>query len=118
MQLAMRIETAQTHDVLNSFSPDITHKVLIDDAIVGFYVVSDFPDHLHLDHLYVHPDHQSKRIGSEIMLTVIERSRVLNKPIMLGALKGSRSNRFYLSHGFKKIDDSEFDNFYEFTHNS
>lgn len=98
---------------LDSFDPDATQKVLIDDELVGFYVVTEHSEHLYIDHLYVHPNHQGKSIGSTVLKSVIERARRINKPIKLGALKGSRSNLFYRSHGFVKVAEGEYDNYYE-----
>lgn len=75
-------------------------------------MVTEHPEYLYLDHLYVHPNHQGQRIGSTVLSNVIDTSRRLNKPIKLGALKGSQSNRFYVSHGFVKVAEGEFDNYY------
>ncbi len=98
---------------LDSFDPDATQKVLIDDELVGFYVVTEHSEHLYIDHLYVHPNHQGKSIGSTVLKSIVETGRRINKPIKLGALKGSRSNQFYRSHGFVKVTEGEYDNYYE-----
>lgn len=55
---------------------------------------------------------QGQKIGSRLLVTIIEQGNTLRKDIKLGALKGSRSNHFYLSHGFVKTHEEEFDNYY------
>ena len=101
--------------LLSSFNAANTQVIYVDEAIVAFFVVQEHIDHLHLDHLYVHPDHQGKRIGSHIITKIIEQARCRGKGIRLGALKNSRSNSFYLSHGFRKTHEDKFDIYYELT---
>ena len=43
---------------------------------------------------------------------IIKKGCDLGKEIRFGALKVSRSNGFYLSHGFVKTHEEEFDNYY------
>ena len=43
---------------------------------------------------------------------IIKKGCDLGKEIRFVALKGSRSNGFYLSHGFVKTHGEEFDNYY------
>ena len=97
---------------LSKYDNSVTMKVLVKEQLAAFYVVYEAEDHLFLDHLYVHPEYQGNKIGSKILLSVIKRSQELYKPIKLGALKGSRSNQFYISHGFVKTHEEEFDNYY------
>lgn len=98
---------------LSNYDPETTLKILIASELVGFYVVTDFPSYRYVDHLYIHPEHQAKKIGSKVLTDIIEGGRRAGKSIKLGALKGSRSNQFYLSHDFVKISEGEFDNYYE-----
>ena len=51
-----------------------------------------------------------------MLANIIDRSARDKKRIKLGALKGSRSNDFYVSQGFVKIDEGEYDNYYERKH--
>ena len=99
---------------LSMYLPDSTSKILLNDALVGFYVVSEFQNHLYVDHLYIHPAYQGEKIGSKVLAKIIEMGKGAEQPIKLGALKQSRSNRFYQSHGFIKVDEGEYDNYYEF----
>jgi GNAT superfamily N-acetyltransferase len=101
---------------LQKFDPNATRRVLVDDELAAFFVVLDKGDHLYVDHLYVHPDYQSTGIGSSLLELIKEQARLADKPIRLRALKGSRSNEFYTSHGFIKTHVEALDNYYQFTH--
>ena len=103
---------------LDKFDPKITYKMVVNDNVIGFYVMLDKGDHLYLDHLYILPDYQGKGIGGNIINKLKSVSRSLDKTIRLGALRGSDSNRFYLKHGFKKTHEGEFDIYYQFNPNS
>lgn len=121
--LAMResLEAIGRYDVsrvrdrfLSTFDPSHTKAIMLEDSLVAFFVVVEHGDHLYLDHLYVHPQYQGKGIGSNVLESVFVRAQNMQKPIRLGALKGSRSNEFYLSHGFIKTHEEEYDIFYEY----
>lgn len=99
--------------LLANFEPENTKMVFIEEVLVGFYVILDKGDHLYLDHFYIDPDHQSRKIGSAILLIIIKFAKIQCKPIRLGALKQSRSNNFYLAHGFEKTHEGEHDIYYE-----
>jgi GNAT superfamily N-acetyltransferase len=100
--------------LLAHFKPENT-KIVFDKAtLIGFYVLLEKGDHLYLDHLYIDPDHQSKKYGSAILHTIIECARVQCKPLRLGALKQSKANDFYLTHGFEQTHEGEHDIYYEF----
>ena len=101
---------------LENFQPKTTKKIIVGEELVGFYVVTEFESYLKIDHLYVDPKHQGKKIGSTVLTKIIADGRLADKPIKLGALKGSESNRFYKSHGFIKVDEGEYDNYYELRH--
>lgn len=101
---------------LENFQPEKTQKILVDEELVGFYVVTEFASYFYIDHLYVDPRHQGKKIGSAVLTKIIADGRRVDKPVKLGALKGSASNRFYKSHGFIQVDEGEYDNYYELKH--
>ena len=98
---------------LSGFDPDHTKKIVVEEELIGFYVVTEKQDHFYLDHLYIAPSHQRKSYGSTILKKIIKQAQAKGKPIRLGALKESPSNQFYLSHGFRKTREGEFDNYYE-----
>ena len=98
---------------LSDYSPEDTRIFYSSTGVSGFCTFIEKPDHYYLSHLYVEPESQGCGIGAEILKQLSEESDGKNKPIRLGALKESRSNEFYKSHGFVKTHEGEFDNFYE-----
>lgn len=99
---------------LESFVPSHTTWILWHGEAVGFYALTQHPDHLYLDHLYIHPRHQGNRIGSEVLQTILSRSNESQLPVRLGALRDSDSNRFYQRYGFVKTHEEEWDLYYEY----
>jgi len=98
---------------LDTFVAQDTMKMIDHDELVGFYVVRERSDHLWLDHLYIKPKYQEKQLGKDALDRVIALAKEQALPIRLGALKGSRSNGFYLKNGFKQTHEDEFDIYYE-----
>lgn len=99
---------------VDGFDREATRKVDVAGRLAGFYVVRDKGDHLYLDHLYIHPDCQGKGLGSSILADIIAAARERQLALRLGALRGSRSNAFYQSHGFVQTHEDEWDIYYEY----
>ena len=97
---------------LDSFAPEYTRGVFLQDQLVGVLVVRPVGDELLLDHLYIEPTHHGAGIGSAVLKTVVQEARTVGKVLHVGALKGSKSNGFYLQHGFKLQSQGEWDNYY------
>ncbi len=97
---------------LASFEPALCRFIETDDARVGFFLVRPQPDHWHLDHLYILPEHQARGIGAAVLRQIIADADSQGMPIRLGALRGSQSNDFYRRHGFEQTDESEWDIYY------
>lgn len=100
--------------LLSNFQPDDTQKIFYQGKLVGFYVLLDKTDHLYLDHFYIDPEFQSAGIGGAVTAEIKKIAEQQQKPIRLGALKGSRSNEFYRRHGFQPTHEGEFDVYYQF----
>lgn len=99
---------------LETFTPSDTKKIIDGNELLGFYVIRDKGDHIYLDHLYLAPSHQNKKLGKTIVERIVKEAHQRNLPVRLGALRGSRSNDFYLRNGFVKTHEDEFDIFYEY----
>jgi GNAT superfamily N-acetyltransferase len=97
---------------LAGFSPALTRHVDAGCERVGFVVTRPQADTLLLDHLYIHPAHQGRGIGSAVLAQVFEEARALALPVRVGALRGSDSNRFYLRHGFQEVGRGDHDVYY------
>jgi protein tyrosine phosphatase (PTP) superfamily phosphohydrolase (DUF442 family)/ribosomal protein S18 acetylase RimI-like enzyme len=95
-----------------SFYPEGTRFIVLDGRRVGFYTFRHADDGAHLDHFYIHPDWQSRGIGSFVMRRLLAESDAGQRTIHLGALRGSESNRFYQRHGFTKTSEDEWDIYY------
>lgn len=97
----------------SGFSPEQTRYILSNGERVGFVVVKQNDKHLLLDHLYIHPDHQGKGVGSAVLEQLFGDANAAALPIRVGALKQSEANRFYQRHGFVQVDEGEWDIYYE-----
>ena len=95
-----------------SFVPEQTTLLIKKGNIIGFYMLSIDNRRLFLHHLYIDPGFQGNGEGTKLLNQVKQIAQEQNKTIELEALKQSRSNAFYCTHKFIKVDESEFDNLY------
>lgn len=108
-----RFDSERARERLRStFSPRHTRVILFEGATVGFYAARPSPEGLSLDHLYVHPDFQSRGIGGFVLKHLFAEVDQNATPIKVGALKESASNRFYQRYGFEKTGESDWDIYY------
>jgi GNAT superfamily N-acetyltransferase len=96
----------------HSFHPEHSQFIAMDGEKVGFYTLRPIEMSLKLDHLYVHPNCQSRGVGSFVMRKLLSEADTQRLPIQLGALRESRSNEFYQRHGFVKTHEDEWDIYY------
>jgi GNAT superfamily N-acetyltransferase len=103
---------------LTGFEPSNTWHIVVDGAQAGVIVVRELAAshqadaHLMLDHLYIHPDHQSRGIGARALSWLHNRADTSGLPIHVSALKDSRSNDFYQREGFVLTQVAEWDKYY------
>lgn len=97
---------------LDTFDPQYTREILLARERVGFVVVRPSEDGLVLDHLYVVPSVQGSGVGTGVLAMIFAEADQARKNLRVGALKDSRSNAFYLRHGFKLIGTADWDNYY------
>jgi GNAT superfamily N-acetyltransferase len=96
----------------SGFSPEHTRHLVVSGERVGFVTVKPRDFGLLLDHLYVHPKFQGRGLGALALGTVFREADSLGLALRVGALKESDSNRFYERHGFQKVEEGEWDNYY------
>lgn len=98
----------------DGFDAARTRHIEWGDRRVGFVVTRPEPEHgwLKLDHLYIDPAWQGRRIGAAVLADVFAQADRLGLPVRVGALRGSDSNRFYRRHGFELVEEGEFDLYY------
>ena len=98
---------------LGAFEPALTRHVVVGGERVGFVVVRPQGDGLLLDHLYIVPTAQGRRIGAAVVAHVLGQADALGLPVRVGALRESAANSFYVRHGFVLTRVGEWDNHYE-----
>jgi len=97
---------------LDGFDPTNTRAVVSGGRRVGFVVVRPVESHLLLDHLYIELPSQGLGYGSAVLKAIFAEADAKNMDLRVGALKGSRSNDFYVRHGFNLVTSAEWDNYY------
>ena len=108
-----RFDPARARERLRkTFVPEVTKHILSDSHCAGFYAMREIDQRFSLDHFYIHPEFQNQGIGSWALRTVLKEAETRKMPIVVGALRGSDSNRFYQRHGFKKSSEDEWDIYY------
>lgn len=98
--------------LLDAFSPEHTREIVQGGERVGFFVVKPAAGALLLEHLYVRPACQNRGIGAAVLRTLFATADEAGVVVRVGALRGSDANRFYVRHGFERVRESEFDNYY------
>lgn len=101
--------------LLDGFDPTCTFKIERDGQMVGFFVLKQHADHLHLDHLYVRQSEQGNGIGGKVITHVKITAQAQNLPVRLCALKNSKANEFYAAMGFEITRHEPFDTHYQYT---
>lgn len=117
--LALRIEALrESLERLGRFNPDVArarlraqfrpewmHHLMRDGERVGYFTVEPREGDLRLHHLYLTQAAQGQGIGA----WVIDHVKARGLPISLAALRESRANDFYRRHGFRVVEEQEFD---------
>ncbi len=96
----------------HGFAPEHTRHIVAGGERVGFVVLRPRTDDLLLDHLYVRPSWQGRRVGGAVLAWVFAEADAARLPVRVGALRDSDSNRFYLRHGFELVERTELDHYY------
>ncbi len=117
--LALRIEALrESLERLGRFNPDVARArlrsqlrpewmqhLVMDGERVGYFTVEPRDVELRLHHLYVTPAAQGRGIGA----WVLDRLKAQGRAITLAALRDSRANDFYRRHGFRVVEEQDFD---------
>lgn len=98
--------------LLIGFDARSTRRIEVSGDCVGFVIVRSYQDELSLDHLYILPRAQGVGIGSKVLIEIFKEADEIGKAIRVCALKKSRSNDFYIRHGFILVSSGEYDNYY------
>lgn len=96
----------------DGFAPGHTRHIVADGLRVGFCALRPVAQQLELDHLYVGPSWQGRGVGSAVLERIARLADARGLATRVGALKGSRSNGFYLRHGFHAVGAGDWDTYY------
>jgi len=94
------------------FRPQDTQHIVLSGARVGFFALTRHHAQWSLDHLYLVPEQSGQGTGSRVMAEINRRADTAGALLKVGALRGSRSNRFYASHGFRIASEDTYDIYY------
>ena len=89
----------------SQFRPEWMQHLVVACERVGYFTVEPREGELRLHHLYLKPAAQGQGIGA----WVIDQLKRQGQPITLAALRDSRANDFYRRHGFRVVEEQEFD---------
>lgn len=98
---------------LSAFKSEETTVILVKSEIIGFYVIQNKEDSIYLAHLYLLPEYQNYGIGGKVIASIKSKGVEQKMKITVGALRGSKSNDFYMKNGFHKTHEDEWDLYYE-----
>lgn len=117
--LALRIEALrESLERLGRFNPDVARArlksqfrpewmqhLVVDGERVGYFTVEPRDGELRLHHLYLRPAAQGQGVGAWVLDLIKSRGLL----ITLAALRDSRANDFYRRHGFRAVEEQDFD---------
>jgi N-acetylglutamate synthase-like GNAT family acetyltransferase len=103
---------------LADYSPEHTCHVMAQGERVGCVVVK--PDLLGflLQHLYIHPQHQSRGAGGAVLAKMFALADAAQQDMRVVALRGSDANRFFSRHGFIPMQEVDWEVYYTRPHTS
>lgn len=92
-----------------SFLPSRTFHIMVEGQTCGFFSLDRQTGTHTLRHLYLHPRHQQRGIGSQVIKRLLADASRMGCAINLAALRESPANRFYRQHGFQAVQEEEWD---------
>jgi len=95
----------------NSFDPSYTWIIKLEDSSVGCVSLKPTTEGALLEHFYIHPNAQGRKIGTEVLKMLLEQDEVRGKRVTLNVLQGSRAKRLYERFGFVVDREDEVDVF-------
>lgn len=106
-------EAYSDEEMENRFNSSLNLVVESDRDILGyaFFKYKQQNKELFLESLYIHPNHQGKGIGKQLLLTGIERHEDV-VTLVLTVYKGNQNITFYEKQGFEVVKENE-GNFFE-----
>ncbi|MGD0033558.1 GNAT family N-acetyltransferase [Paenibacillus illinoisensis] len=95
----------------NTFDPEYTWIIEVEGELVGCVALKPKLEEMLLEHFYIHPDYQGRRIGSQVLNMLLKRDEVRGRRVTLNVLQGSPARRLYERFGFVLDSEDEVDVF-------
>jgi len=101
-------EEWQLNDFINHYIADHIIVVKNNSHIVGYCQFEELSSHIFISMLIILPEHQSKGIGSKLILMLKKRSSDKAKSLQLNVFKiNIKAKLFYEKQGFKVTDETD-----------
>lgn len=82
-------------------------KIFEGDTLVGGIRVQEFPDHIQIMEIQIHPNHRGRGVGTMVLEQEIRRASALRKPLRLRVLLLNRAKSLYERLGFVETGRDE-----------
>jgi ribosomal protein S18 acetylase RimI-like enzyme len=90
------------HD--RAFDPDRWQIITVDGTDAGVVVVAYRPHEIYLEGLKLHPRHQGRGIGAELLRALVDTATRRGQDLLLDVLAvNTRAHAFYQRHGFQDV---------------
>lgn len=93
----------------STFRPETSFHIMVDGQATGFFSLDRQPGINTLRHLYIHPRHQGRGIGTQVLRRILADANRGGSSVKLTALRESDANHFYLKNGFEQTSVEEWD---------
>ena|SRR5688572_25241060 len=101
-------ETFQREFHAKDYEPDTTQIIVYNGQDVGWLLVSESDSEIHLQEIYIQPEHQNLGIGSHLIRLLLVDAERTAKPVKLQVLKvNPKARRLYERLGFQFIGETD-----------
>jgi ribosomal protein S18 acetylase RimI-like enzyme len=98
-------ESKQRASFATQWKADEVKIVAVDGNDVGWFQVSETPGEIHLQQLFISPEHQRIGIGTKVLSDLVAAWKGTQKPITLTVLKSNPARRLYERFAFSVVGD-------------
>ncbi|MGQ8872635.1 GNAT family N-acetyltransferase [Paenibacillus sp. TSA_86.1] len=95
----------------NTFQPEHTQILELEDVFIGCVSLKPGDGEFLLEHFYIDPDHQGRKLGTKVLSILFEQEAVKGRRVTLNVLQGSPAKRLYERFGFNIDHEDEVDVF-------
>ncbi|WP_145413686.1 GNAT family N-acetyltransferase [Paenibacillus xylanexedens] len=95
----------------NTFQPEHTQVLELEGRLIGCVSLKPGNGELLLEHFYIDPDYQGRKLGTKVLNMLFEQESVKGRRVTLNVLQGSPARRLYERFGFTVDDEDEVDVF-------